>query len=124
MTHYAKGSAAPRGRVSLPHDPRTSEERILVFADGKHAEAAKKMGVAYVGGEELVNDVSVHDLPIFWSLTVTLAFGSLLYLDPSREDPTYQSPLHPLPPSPYKRQTCAFPWSQGPHARRPTRDGD
>ena len=57
LTHFAKGSAAPRGRVSLPHDPTSGDDRILVFADGKHAEAAKKLGVAYVGGEELVDSV-------------------------------------------------------------------
>jgi hypothetical protein len=62
LTHFAKGSAAPRGRVSLPHDPRSGEERILVFADGNHAEAAKKLGVTYVGGEELIDSVcrSMH----------------------------------------------------------------
>lgn len=57
LTHFAKGSAAPRGRVSLPHDPRTGEEKILVFADGKNAEVAKKLGAAYVGGEELIDSV-------------------------------------------------------------------
>lgn len=54
LTHFAKGSAAPRGRVSLPHDPRTGEEKILVFAEGKNAEVAKKLGATYVGGEELI----------------------------------------------------------------------
>lgn len=57
LTHFTKGSAAPRGRVLLPHDPTSGDDRILVFADGKHAEAAKKLGVAYVGGEELVDSV-------------------------------------------------------------------
>lgn len=57
ITHHAKGAAAPRGRVSLPKDPRTTADVILVFADGKQAEAAKKLGVAHVGGEELIEPI-------------------------------------------------------------------
>ena len=62
LTHFAKGSTSPRGRVLLPCDPRSGEDRILVFADGRQAEAAKKLGVAYVGGEELMDPVcrSMH----------------------------------------------------------------
>lgn len=62
LTHFSKGSTAPRGRISLPHDPRTGEERILVFAEGKQAETANKLGVAYVGGEDLIPDVRIRAL--------------------------------------------------------------
>lgn len=57
MTHFVKGSAPPRGRISLPRDPRASQEQMLVFAEGKKVLQAKKLGAAYAGGAELIDDV-------------------------------------------------------------------
>ncbi|KAF8308421.1 ribosomal protein L1 [Clavulina sp. PMI_390] len=57
VTHHPKGSAAPRGRVALPKDPRTGKEILLVFAEGRAAETAKKLGANYVGAEELIKPI-------------------------------------------------------------------
>jgi len=57
VTRFVKGQPAPRGRISLPRDPRTKEEKVLVFAEGKQAEAAIKIGASFVGGGELIDDV-------------------------------------------------------------------
>jgi large subunit ribosomal protein L1 len=53
-----KGSTVPKGRVSLPREPKArSKDKVLVFADGKAAEEAKKAGADIVGGAELVEGV-------------------------------------------------------------------
>jgi large subunit ribosomal protein L1 len=57
VTRFVKGQAPPRGRIALPRDPRSKEEKILVFAEGKPAEAARKLGASFVGGTELIADV-------------------------------------------------------------------
>lgn len=50
--------AVPRGRVNLPREAKPkSEEKILVFAEGRLAEVAKKAGAHIVGGEELIDGV-------------------------------------------------------------------
>lgn len=52
------GIAVPKGRFKLPREAKTmDEEVILVFAEGKLAEAAKKAGASIVGGLELVDAV-------------------------------------------------------------------
>ncbi|KAJ8509164.1 hypothetical protein ONZ45_g8635 [Pleurotus djamor] len=57
-TQMKSGVAVPRGRVNLPREakPRT-EDKILVFAEGRQAEEAKKAGAHVVGGPELIDAV-------------------------------------------------------------------
>ena len=53
-----RGSAIPKGRVSLPREPKAKpKDKVLVFADGKAAEEAKRAGADIVGGAELVEGV-------------------------------------------------------------------
>ena len=55
-----KGSTIPKGRYSLPREPKAkSKDKILVFAEGRVAEEAKKAGADIVGGPELVDGVRV-----------------------------------------------------------------
>jgi len=50
--------AIPKGRINLPRDAGAKrEEKILVFADGRAAEEAKKAGADIVGGLELIEGV-------------------------------------------------------------------
>lgn len=54
-----KGSAIPKGRYALPREAKSvSKDRILVFAEGRQAEEAKRAGADIVGGPELVDGVS------------------------------------------------------------------
>lgn len=57
-TEIGNGVAVPRGRVNLPLEvkPKT-EDKILVFAEGRQAEEAKKAGAHIVGGLELIDGV-------------------------------------------------------------------
>jgi len=58
-TAMPRSAAIPKGRVSLPREPKAkAKDKILVFADGKTAEAAKKAGADVVGGAELVEAVA------------------------------------------------------------------
>ncbi|THH19691.1 hypothetical protein EW146_g1525 [Bondarzewia mesenterica] len=57
-TEMPRGSAIPKGRISLPREPKTKEkDRILVFAEGRAADDAKKAGADIVGGVELVEGI-------------------------------------------------------------------
>ncbi|KAI0068028.1 ribosomal protein L1 [Artomyces pyxidatus] len=57
-TAMPRGSAIPKGRITLPREPKAKEkDRILVFAEGRAAEDAKKAGADIVGGAELVDGV-------------------------------------------------------------------
>ncbi|KAH6916650.1 50S ribosomal protein L1 [Coprinopsis sp. MPI-PUGE-AT-0042] len=57
-TEVGNGLAVPKGRVSLPREAKkSSEERIVVFAEGKIAEEAKKAGADVVGGPELIEPI-------------------------------------------------------------------
>lgn len=59
MTAMPKGAAVPKGRLTWPREPTARpEERVLVFAEGREAEEAKRAGAYVVGGLELVDDVS------------------------------------------------------------------
>ncbi|KAF5312897.1 hypothetical protein D9619_002737 [Psilocybe cf. subviscida] len=57
-TEIGNGVAVPRGRVNLPKEvkPKT-QDRILVFAEGRQAEEAKKAGAHIVGGLELIDGI-------------------------------------------------------------------
>jgi len=52
------GVAVPKGRVNLPREAKPmAEDKILVFAEGRQAEEAKKAGAHFVGGPELIDGV-------------------------------------------------------------------
>jgi large subunit ribosomal protein L1 len=53
-----RGMAVPKGRISLPREAKPkSEETILVFAEGRQADEARKAGAHIVGGLELIDGV-------------------------------------------------------------------
>lgn len=53
-----RGSTIPKGRINLPREPKAkAKDRILVFAEGRAAEDAKRAGADIVGGAELVDGV-------------------------------------------------------------------
>ncbi|KAF9654156.1 ribosomal protein L1 [Thelephora ganbajun] len=57
-TAMPKGTTIPKGRLTWPREAKPqSEERILVFAEGRQADEAKRAGAHIVGGLELVDDV-------------------------------------------------------------------
>ena len=54
-----KGSTIPKGRFNLPRETKAQQrDHILVFAEGRQAEEAKKAGADIVVGLELVEGVS------------------------------------------------------------------
>lgn len=62
-TEMGKGSTVPKGRYDLPRQTKEqSKDRILVFAEGRQAEEAKKAGADIVGGLELVEGVRISFL--------------------------------------------------------------
>lgn len=57
-TQMKRATAVPKGRIKLPRDVKERpKDKILVFADGRAAEDAKKAGADIVGGAELVEAV-------------------------------------------------------------------
>lgn len=57
-TAMPRGVAVPKGRINLPREPKPiTKDRILVFAEGRDAEIAKRAGATIVGGLELVDQV-------------------------------------------------------------------
>lgn len=57
-TEIGNGAAVPRGRVNLPREAKSKDEgKILVFAEGRQAEDAKRAGAHIVGGIELIEGV-------------------------------------------------------------------
>lgn len=53
-----RGSTIPKGRISLPREPKAKpKDKVLVFAEGKAAEEARRAGADIVGGPELVEGV-------------------------------------------------------------------
>ena len=61
-TTVARGRPTPRGRLTLPHDPRKNKEIVLVFAEPERAKDALAAGAAYAGGLELVEKASITSL--------------------------------------------------------------
>lgn len=60
-TLMERGATIPKGRYSLPRETKqTSQDRILVFAEGKAADEAKRAGADIVGGPELIDGVRNH----------------------------------------------------------------
>jgi len=57
-TQVGNGLAVPRGRVSLPREAKPRpEDKILVFAEGRQADEARKAGAHIVGGPELIDGI-------------------------------------------------------------------
>ena len=57
-TAIKNGVAVPKGRVNLPREAKArTQDTILVFAEGRLAEEAKKAGAHVVGGPELIEGV-------------------------------------------------------------------
>ncbi|KIM47589.1 hypothetical protein M413DRAFT_15758 [Hebeloma cylindrosporum] len=57
-TEIGNGAAVPRGRVNLPREAKSKDEgKILVFAEGRQAEEAKRAGAHIVGGIELIEGI-------------------------------------------------------------------
>lgn len=53
----SKGEQAVRGSVVLPHG-RGKQVRVVVFAKGDHAEAARKAGADFVGADDLIEKIA------------------------------------------------------------------
>jgi len=54
----SRGSPVPTGRINLPREAKPKKEtRILVFAEGRQAEEARRAGAHTVGGLELIESV-------------------------------------------------------------------
>ncbi|KAK7063848.1 natural resistance-associated macrophage protein-domain-containing protein [Favolaschia claudopus] len=52
------GIAVPKGRINIPREPKPkAEDTILVFAEGRQAEEAKRAGAQIVGGTELIEGI-------------------------------------------------------------------
>ncbi|OSD06140.1 ribosomal protein L1 [Trametes coccinea BRFM310] len=57
-TEMGKGTTIPKGRFNLPRETKAqAKDRILVFAEGRQAEEAKKAGADIVGGLELIEGI-------------------------------------------------------------------
>lgn len=63
------GIAVPKGRINIPREPKPkAEDTILVFAEGRQAEEARRAGAQIVGGTELIEGVSLISLVAKWTL--------------------------------------------------------
>ena len=63
-TAMPKGTTIPKGRLTWPREAKPrAKETVLVFAEGRLADEAKRAGAHVVGGLELVDDVSVLSSP-------------------------------------------------------------
>jgi len=52
------GIAVPKGRINIPREPKPKpEDTVLVFAEGRQAEEAKRAGAQIVGGVELIEGI-------------------------------------------------------------------
>ncbi|KAJ7269292.1 ribosomal protein L1-like protein [Mycena haematopus] len=57
------GIAVPKGRINIPREPKPkTEDTILVFAEGRQAEEAKRAGAQIVGGTELIEGILTNRL--------------------------------------------------------------
>jgi len=52
----SRGDQNVRGSILLPHG-RGKDSKVLVFAKGEHADAAKKAGADYVGEQDLIEKI-------------------------------------------------------------------
>jgi large subunit ribosomal protein L1 len=53
-----KGTTIPKGRINLPRTAKAkTKDVVLVFAEGRQADEAKRAGADIVGGPELIDGV-------------------------------------------------------------------
>ncbi|KZV69734.1 ribosomal protein L1 [Peniophora sp. CONT] len=67
-TAMGRGMAIPKGRFNLPREAKTTnKDKILVFAEGRAAEDARRAGADIVGGPELIDGVvnGKHQATVF-----------------------------------------------------------
>ena len=64
-TALGKGTTIPKGRYSLPREAKQGNaDKILVFAEGRVADEARRAGADIVGGPELADGVRIMKLLI------------------------------------------------------------
>ncbi|KAF7303025.1 hypothetical protein MKEN_01265500 [Mycena kentingensis (nom. inval.)] len=52
------GVTVPKGRINIPYEPKPkAEDTIMVFAENKQAEEARRAGATIVGGTEMIEGV-------------------------------------------------------------------
>lgn len=115
-TVIGNGVAVPKGRYKLPREAKPkAEETILVFAEGRLADEARRAGAHIVGGLDLVDKVrsSIH------SCIRNTAKRSLL-ADSREQNTCNHLHLYPSLPSCYHPQARSVPRSPGSHALRKT----
>ncbi|TFK56511.1 ribosomal protein L1 [Heliocybe sulcata] len=57
-TDMKSGTAVPKGRINLPREAKgKTRDKVLVFAEGRQADDAKKAGADIVGGPELIDGI-------------------------------------------------------------------
>ncbi|KAJ6601395.1 ribosomal protein L1-like protein [Mycena vulgaris] len=57
------GLTVPKGRINIPREPKPrAEDTILVFAEGRQAEEARRAGAQIVGGTELIDGILTNRL--------------------------------------------------------------
>lgn len=53
-----RGTTIPKGRINLPREAKAKpKDRVLVFAEGRQADEARRAGAEFVGGTELIEGV-------------------------------------------------------------------
>ena len=72
----SKGDQVVRGSALLPNG-RGRKVRVLVFAKGEHAEAAKQAGADYVGVEDLIEKISGGWMDFDFSVATPDVMGSV-----------------------------------------------
>lgn len=113
-TEMGKGSTIPKGRFDLPRETKAqAKDRILVFAEGRQAEEAKKAGADIVGGLELVEGVRLV------SKYACSAYPlSLCETDNQWPLPGYPLPVQPFPDSSHHASAWSCAWSSWVNALR------
>ncbi|KZT27578.1 ribosomal protein L1 [Neolentinus lepideus HHB14362 ss-1] len=57
-TEMKQGTPIPKGRINLPREAKEkTRDRVLVFAEGRQADDARKAGADIVGGPELIDGI-------------------------------------------------------------------
>lgn len=57
-TAMKRGTTIPKGRINLPREAKAKpKDRVLVFAEGRQADEARRAGAEFVGGTELIEGV-------------------------------------------------------------------
>ena len=110
------GTAVPRGRVNLPREAKPrGEDKVLVFAEGRLADEARKAGAHIVGGPELIEGVC-H---------VAFCLSRLTTIGAQQSPSSYDYPVHPSTHKNYYSKTWTLSWSTWSYALRTSwhRDG-